>query len=168
MELIDNVNKTLASDLKETIKPGSKISIAASCFSIYAYQELKDQLENIESLKFIFTSPTFTTEKAKKEKREFYIPKLNRERSLYGTEFEVKLRNELSQKAIAKECAEWIRNKVTFKSNITNENMMGFINVDENNYMPIQGFSTSDLGCEKGNNAYNMVQKTDVPFSTAY
>lgn len=168
MELIDNINKTLASDLKETIKPGSKISIAASCFSIYAYQELKEQLENIESLQFIFTSPTFTTEKAKKEKREFYIPKLNRERSLYGTEFEVKLRNELSQKAIAKECAEWIRSKVTFKSNATNENMMGFINVDESNYMPIQGFSTSDLGCEKGNNAYNMVQKTEAPFSMAY
>ena len=168
MELIDNINKTLALDLKETIKPGSKISIAASCFSIYAYQELKEQLENIERLQFLFTSPTFTTEKAKKEKREFYIPKLNRERSLYGTEFEVKLRNELSQKAIAKECAEWIKNKVTFKSNVTNENMMGFINVDEKNYMPIQGFSTSDLGCEKGNNAYNMVQKTEAPFSTAY
>ena len=168
MELIDNINKTLASDLKETIKPGSKISIPASCFSIYAYQELKEQLENIESLQFIFTSPTFTTEKAKKEKREFYIPKLNRERSLYGTEFEVNLRNELSQKAIAKECAEWIRSKVTFKSNATNENMMGFINVDESNYMPIQDFSTSDLGCEKGNNAYNMVQKTEAPFSMAY
>ena len=168
MELIDNINKTLALDLKKTIKSGSKISIAASCFSIYAYQELKEQLKSIERLQFIFTSPTFTTEKAKKEKREFYIPKLNRERSLYGTEFEVKLRNELSQKAIAKECVEWIKNKVTFKSNITNENMMGFINVDESNYMPIQGFSTSDLGCEKGNNAYNMVQKTETPFSTAY
>ena len=162
------MNKTLADDLKQNIKNNSKVSIAASCFSIYAYQELKEQLENIEELRFIFTSPTFTTEKAKKEKREFYIPKLNRERSLYGTEFEVKLRNELSQKAIAKECAEWIKNKVTFKSNVTNENMIGFINVDEKNYMPIQGFSTSDLGCEKGNNAYNMVQKTEAPFSTAY
>ena len=119
-------------------------------------------------MRFIFTSPTFTTEKAKKEKREFYIPRLSRERSLYGTEFEVKLRNELTQKAIAKECAEWIQKKVTFKSNITNENMMGFINLDEKNYMPINGFTTVDLGCERGNNAYNMVQKTEAPFSTAY
>ena len=110
----------------------------------------------------------FTTEKAKKEKREFYIPRLSRERSLYGTEFEVKLRNELTQKAIAKECAEWIRKKVTFKSNVTNENMMGFINLDDKNYMPINGFTTVDLGCERGNNAYNMVQKTEAPFSTAY
>lgn len=168
MELIDNINKTLAQDLKQNIKIDTKISIAASCFSIYAYQELKEQLENIEELRFIFTSPTFSTDKAKKEKREFYIPKLNRERSLYGTEFEIKLRNELSQKAIAKECAEWIKNKVTFKTNTTNENMVGFINVDDKNYMPINGFTTVDLGCERGNNAYNMVQKTEAPISTEY
>ena len=168
MELIDNINKTLATDLKETIKGGSKISIAASCFSIYAYQELKEQLENIDELRFIFTSPTFTTEKAKKEKREFYIPKLNRERSLYGTEFEVKLRNELSQKAIARECAEWIKKKVTFKTNKTSDNMMGFVNVDEKNYMPVNGFTTVDLGCERGNNAYNFVQKTETPDSEKF
>ena len=125
-------------------------------------------MQGIDELRFIFTSPTFVSEKAKKEKREFYIPRLNRERSLYGTEFEVKLRNELTQKAISKECADWIRSKVTFKSNTTGENMMGFINVDDKNYMPVQGFTTVDLGCERGNNAYNMVQKTDAPFSTAY
>lgn len=168
MELINNTTKTLRDDLAVEIRKGSKLSIAASCFSIYAFQELKKELQGIDELRFIFTSPTFTTEKAKKEKREFYIPRLNRERSLYGTEFEIKLRNELTQKAIAKECAEWICQKVTFKSNVSNENMMGFINLDDKNYMPINGFTTVDLGCERGNNAYNMVQKTEVPFSTAY
>ena len=168
MELINNTTKTLRDDLAVEIKEGSRLSVAAACFSMFAFQELKKELQGIEELRFIFTSPTFTTEKAKKEKREFYIPRLSRERSLYGTEFEVKLRNELTQKAIAKECAEWIQKKVTFKSNITNENMMGFINLDEKNYMPINGFTTVDLGCERGNNAYNMVQKTEAPFSTAY
>ena len=168
MELINNTSKTLRDDLAIEIKKGSKLSIAAACFSIYAFQELKKELQGIDELRFIFTSPTFITEKAKKERREFYIPRLTRERSLYGTEFEVKLRNELTQKAIAKECAEWIRQKVTFKSNVTQENMMGFINLDDKNYMPINGFTTVDLGCERGNNAYNMVQKTETPFSTAY
>ena len=168
MELINNTTKTLRDDLAVEIKQGSRLSVAAACFSIYAFQELKKELQGVDELRFIFTSPTFTTEKAKKEKREFYIPRLSRERSLYGTEFEVKLRNELTQKAIAKECAEWIRKKVTFKSNVTNENMMGFINLDDKNYMPINGFTTVDLGCERGNNAYNMVQKTEAPFSTAY
>ena len=168
MELIDNTNKRLKDDLAVEIKHGSKLSIAAACFSIYAFQELKAQLKGIDELRFIFTSPTFITEKSKKEKREFYIPRLNRERSLYGTEFEVKLRNELTQKAIAKECADWIRQKVTFKSNVTAENMMGFINVDDSNYMPINGFTTVDLGCERGNNAYTFIQKTGAPFSQAY
>lgn len=168
MEIIDNVNKTLKDDLKIEIKDGSKLSIAAACFSIYAFQELKDELKKIDELRFIFTSPTFTTEKAKKEKREFYIPRLNRERSLYGTEFEVKLRNELTQKAIAKECAEWIRKKATFKSNISTDNMMGFINADDKSYMPVNGFTTVDLGCERGNNAYNVLQKTEAPMSDLY
>lgn len=168
MDLINNTTKTLKDDLSVEIKQGSKISIAAACFSIYAFQELKTQLSQIDELRFIFTSPTFVTEKAKKERREFYIPRLTRERNLYGTEFEVKLRNELTQKAIAKECAEWIKKKVTFKSNVSNENMMGFINVDDKNYMPINEFSTVGLGCERGNNAYNIIQKTELPFSKIY
>ncbi len=168
VEVINNIEKTLKDDLEMEIKKGSKLSIAAACFSIYSFQELKKELESIDELRFLFTSPTFTTEKAKKEKREFYIPRLNRERSLYGTEFEVRLRNELTQKAVAKECATWIKNKVTFKSNISGENMMGFINLDDKNYMPISGFTTVDLGCERGNNAYNMIQKTEMPFSKAY
>ena len=159
MQILDNINNTIKDDLQKEVKKGSKISIAAACFSIYAYQELKKQLEGVEKLHFIFTSPTFITEKTPKAKREFYIPRLSRERSLYGTEFEVKLRNELTQKAIAKECAEWIRKKVVFKSNITQEQMMGFITVDESTYMPINGFTTVDLGCERGNNAYYPVQK---------
>lgn len=168
MELIDNRNKILKDDLKTEIHKGSRLSIAAACFSIYAFQELKKELSNIDELRYIFTSPTFVKEKLKKERREFYIPRLNRERSLYGTEFEVKLRNELTQKAIAKECADWIKKKVTFKSNVTNESMMGFINVDEKNYMPINGFTTVELGCERGNNAYTMIQKSEAPFSNAY
>lgn len=112
MELIDNKSKTLRDDLANEIRKGSKLSIAAACFSSYAFQQLKKELQDIDKLRFIFTSPTFVTEKAKKEKREFYIPRLRRERSLCGTEFQVKLQNELTQKAIAKECADWIRKKL--------------------------------------------------------
>ena len=151
MEFINNVSKTLKEDLSVEIKKRSKLSIAAACFSIYAFQELKTQLMDIDELRFIFTSPTFITEKAKKEKREFYIPRLNRERSLYGTEFEIKLRNELTQKAIAKECAEWIKNKVTFKSNVSDKSIQGQIVVDDVGYTPINNFTTVELGCEKGN-----------------
>ena len=158
--------------MADTIKKGSKVSVAAACFSMYAYKELKKQLEGVENFRFIFTSPTFTTEKASKEKREFYIPRLNRESSLYGTEFEIKLRNEMTQKSIAKECADWIRRKAVFKSNITGENMQGFMTVDSSAeqvaYMPMAGFTTVDIGCERGNNSYNMTNRMEAPFSTQY
>jgi superfamily II DNA or RNA helicase len=168
MSIIDNMTKTLQEDLSDEIKQGSKLSIVAACFSFFAFEKLKKELKNIDELRFIFTSPTFITEQTPKTQREFYIPRLNRERSLYGTEFEIKLRNELTQKAIAKECADWIRQKVTFKSNITNENMAGFIHVDDNAYIPINGFTTIDLGCERGNNAYNIIQKISSPDSIKF
>ena len=172
MKIFDNISEIVRDDMADTIKKGSKVSVAAACFSMYAYKELKKQLEGAENFRFIFTSPTFTTEKASKEKREFYIPRLNRESSLYGTEFEIKLRNEMTQKSIAKECADWIRRKAVFKSNITGENMQGFMTVDSSAeqvaYMPMAGFTTVDIGCERGNNSYNMTNRMEAPFSTQY
>ena len=172
MKILDNINNTVRDDLRVEIKRGSKVSIAAACFSMYAYQELKKQLEPVEDFRFIFTSPTFVKEKAEKQKREFYIPRLSRETSLYGTEFEIKLRNEMTQRAIAKECADWIRRKAKFKSNTTGENMTGFMTVDAKDaqtaYMPMSGFTTVDIGCERGNNTYNMVNCMEAPFSQQY
>lgn len=167
MEIFNNTTKVVKDDLEKTMQPGSRISIAAACFSIYAYQELKEQLESCEELRFIFTSPTFVAEKSPKERREFYIPRLKREKSLYGTEFEVRLRNELKQKAVAKECAEWIRKKARFRSNTTREGMNNFlvVNTQENSYtyMPLNSFTTIDLGCERGNNLTNMVTRMENP-----
>lgn len=168
MDFIDNVNKTLKSDLVATLKPGSKVAIAASCFSIYAYQELKEQLEGIDELRFIFTSPAFITEKFDKQQREFYIPRLNRERDLYGSDFEIKLRNELSLKAVAKECADWIRRKCCFKSNRTNAGMPAFATVDDVVYNPLNGFTTVELGCEQGNNIATAISKMEAPFTQNY
>lgn len=172
MKVFDNVTNIVRDDMEKTIKRNSKVSVAAACFSMYAYSELKKRLESIDEFRFIFTSPTFIKEKAEKQKREFYIPRLSRESSLYGTEFEIKLRNEMTQKAIAKECADWIKRKATFKSNVTGENMGGFMTVnapaEKVAYMPMNGFTTVDIGCERGNNSYNMVNRMEAPFSTQY
>lgn len=173
METFDNISSILKDDLQVEIKHNARLSIASAYFSIYAFAELKKQLGYIEELRFIFTSPTFVTEKTPKEKREFYIPRLNREKSIYGTEFEIKLRNELTQKAIARECAEWIKNKVCFKSNKTGSHIPGLINIEnEDNtscsYYPINGFTTVDLGCEKGNNCFCFINKFEAPQSQQY
>ena len=172
MQIFDNIKSTVCDDLQGMIQKGSKLSIASACFSIYAYHELKQQLESCEELRFIFTSPTFVAEKTAKERREFYISRLKREKSLYGTEFEVRLRNELKQKAVAKECAEWMRRKVKFKSNTTRDGMNNFLLVDDGEdvytYFPMNSFTTVDLGCERGNNLFNMVSRFENPASAEF
>lgn len=172
MEIFNNTTKVVADDLAKTIVPGSRISVAAAYFSIYAYRELKKQLESCEELRFIFTSPTFVAEKTPKERREFYIPRLKHEKSIYGTEFEVRLRNELKQKAVAKECAQWIKRKVKFRTNTTRESMNHFLVVENNDeaytYTPMNSFTTVDLGCEKGNNLTNMVMRLENPNSQEF
>jgi len=163
MKLLNNITETVFEDMQKIIGKRSKISMSASCFSMYAYNVLKKQLNLADEFRFIFTAPTFIEEKNNKSQREFYIPKLNREKSLYGTEFEIKLRNEMTQRAVAKDCAEWIRRCAKFKSNTTGENMIGFTvieNADEKIvYNPLNEFTTAGLGCERGNNAYNMVTR---------
>lgn len=175
MELIDNINRLLGDDLKQTLKPGARLKIAASCFSMYAFEALKAELEKIDELQFIFTSPTFTanevTDKIRKERKEFHIPKADRERSLYGSEFEIQLRNKLTQRAIAKECADWMRRKATFKSNRSKAPMQQFACVQaaaaEAAYMPLHGFTAVDLGYQQGNAVSNLVNKMDEPTFTA-
>lgn len=169
----DNITSRVIDDLRTTLTPGAKVSVAAASFSIYAFEALKSELEDIDELRFIFTSPTFNKEHTPKQKREFFIPKLNRERTLYGSDFEIRLRNKLSQKAIARECADWIRQKVRFKTNISQQQMPGFLNVQTPEptlftYTPFNEFTTTELGCERGNNICQFIQRLPSPFSDAY
>ena len=175
MRIIDNLNELLGDDLKAEISAGSKVRIAASTFSIFAFEALRKELEKVSELEFIFTSPSFitsnATDKIRKERREFFIPQAKGgESSLYGSEFEIRLRNKLTQRAIAKECADWVRRKVTFRSNSTGNPMQQFAVVDDKAaYMPLQGFTTADLGYERGNAVSNMVHRIDdAPMTAQY
>ena len=169
--MIDNINRLLGDDLKATVTPGARLKIAASCFSIYAFEALKKELSGVDSLQFIFTAPTFVpnevTDRLKKERREFFIPKSQRESGLYGTEFEIQLRNKLTQRAVARECAQWIRQKARFRSNKTKAPMQPFVHVagreQATAYMPVNGFTAVDLGYQQGNAVSNFVNRMDEP-----
>lgn len=177
MQIIDNITTLLGDDIQAVLTKESKLKIAASCFSIYAFEALKKELSKIDTLEFIFTAPTFVpegvTDNLQKERREFFIPKARRERSLYGSEFEIHLRNRLTQKAIARECAKWIRTKASFRSNKTKAPMQQFICVEGKAesvaYMPVNGFTAVDLGLQKGNAVSNIVNRFDgAPHTNTY
>ena len=169
MQLIDNINRLLGDDLQGELRPGAKLKIAASCFSIYAFEALRNELENLESFEFIFTEPTFVpseaTDSGVRKSREFHIPKLARERNFYGTDFEIQLKNKLTQRAIAKECADWIRRKARFRSNCTKSPMQQFAGVEHGGgsaiYQPLSGFTAVDLGYQTGDAVSSYITKVD-------
>ncbi len=172
MRIIDNVGDRLGDDIASRLRGGSKLRIAASTFSIFAFEALQKELEHLDALSFIFTSSSFAatqaTDQLKKERREFFIPTSRGTASLYGSEFEIRLRNKLTQRAIAKECADWVRRKATFRSNATGNPMQQFAVVDDAAaYMPLQGFTTADLGYERTNAVSNMVHCVDEPVMAA-
>ena len=174
MEILDNVNRLLGDDLRQSMQPNSRLAIAASCFSIYAFEALMKEFQQVESLQFIFTTPTFVpnevTDKARRQPREFHLQDASHERGFFGTEFEIRLRNKLTQRAIAKECADWIRRKVQFRSNRTGAPMQQFACVSSDGqhtvYLPLHGFTAVDLGYQQGNAVSNIVNRMNEPSVT--
>ncbi|MGM9748470.1 MAG: SNF2-related protein, partial [Candidatus Cryptobacteroides sp.] len=168
----DNITQTVADDLKVQLGKGGKVCVAAACFSFYAFEALKRELENIDEFRFIFTSPAFTKDFSSKQKREFYIPKLQRERTLFGSDFELRLRNKMSQRAIARECAQWIQQKARFKSNVSGGSVNGFLTCTNTEgkyvYMPFNEFTTTELGLERGNNLCPGVIRLSSPMADGY
>ena len=169
---IDNRSIRLGDELKKEIKPGSKVKIAAATFSMFAFQQLKEELETIEELKFIFTNPTFVTDETRVGYREYTIPKKEREQSIFGGRYELKLMNELTQKAIARECAEWIRKKARFKSiNIETDEMPNGMRIETDDDTVavdrLKNFDRKELGYDSSlfkttRNLYH------APFSLSY
>lgn len=113
-KILDNKKHRVVDELKEELNKGSKLSVISAYFTIYAYAELKKELSKIENMRFIFTEPTFV-HKDQELIREYYIER-NPEKKMSGNEFEIKLRNEMKQAAIAKECAQWLEKKAEIKS----------------------------------------------------
>jgi superfamily II DNA or RNA helicase len=174
VKLIDNVNTRLGDDLKTSIKRGSKMSIAAASFSIYAFEALQKELERVDELRFVFSSPTFIEESLKKQTALFYIPNIYQDSDLCGGEFELRLKNQLTQRAIAKECSKWVKDKVVFKSNKhANLPINGMIHVKNKedeaySYTNLSNFTTADLGLTQKKGFPTLIQKSEFPNSDAY
>ena len=174
MKLIDNNVEKLKDSLISEIKKDDKIAIAASCFSMYAFKELMEQLKDISELRFIFTSSAvIKNERAKKGRKNDSRNEF--EDVLAGTAFETQLRDVMSQKAIACEFADWIRKEnIQFRAKVTNEPMTGYAVVSSSDrkhttaYAPLLGFTTVDLGCADKKDVLNLIQEIEAPYSKQY
>lgn len=170
-EFFDNRTRIVKDGLVNAIGKGDRVSVAAALFSIYGYGELKKQLNNCDSFRFIYTEPTFLTKRAAKEQREYFIPRAGREKSVGGTDLEIKLKNELKQKAIARECAEWIESKGEFRSyKDSGRAAGGYLVVDGSEpsaMQPIEGLTTSALGTTPSKQL-TMTMTIPAPMTQAY
>ena len=118
MEYLDNTGRQRLGDaLGDSIDDGAKLSIIASYFTVFAFGELKDELSKVDELRFIFDEPTFAKQmESEKDPREFVVRRRSREKGVGGTGLELTLRNNLNQRALARQCAEWARQRATFKT----------------------------------------------------
>lgn len=156
---IDNVGCRLGDDIAGFLKPGVVVFVSSSGFSLSAFEHLANELESVKSVRFVFTAPTFVPqeavkEKIKKERREFFIPGVG-EVSLLGTEYEIRLRNRLMQKAVAKRCGEWIRKGNVRFASVTEFGQIQDMFIIETEagsvvYLPFSGFTADTLGYERG------------------
>ena len=158
-EPIDNVTVRLGDDIARFLGPESSVFVAASGFSLSAFERLADELESVKSVRFVFTAPSFLPENAikerlGKERREFFIPGVG-EASVLGTEYEIRLRNRLMQRAVAKRCADWIRKgNVRFASVSEFGQLQDMFVIETTSggvlYLPFAGFTEAALGYESG------------------
>ncbi len=149
-KVLDNKTNFVYTELEESIKKGSKLSVISALFSMYAYDALKKDLDKIDNMRFIYTKPSFIRDD-KKESREYYIDN----NSIFGNDYEIKLRNEMTQGSISRDFSKWINDKLEIKSFKTpNEAQSRMVCVDngDDSSIAINGsvdFTTTGLGLNK-------------------
>ena len=144
--------------LTDSIKDSSVLSFVSAYFTIYAYESLKEKLDNIENLRFLFGEPKFlkTLDPQKSDKKYFKID-----------DDCIKLENVLEQKRIAKDCSDWIEKKVEIKSIKKSGLLHGkMYHVDNNGVQSAvigsSNFTTRGLGFSRKNNIeLNMIIDSD-------
>ncbi|HAB15903.1 MAG TPA: ATP-dependent helicase, partial [Verrucomicrobiales bacterium] len=147
--LRDNHSRGAVADfLRATIQPESKLALVSAYFTIFAYDALKDCLDSIGHLKFLFGEPSFINrlDPDKTKKKSFIL-------AAEGLE----LSKRLQQKRVARECADWIQRKVEIRT-VRQSNLLHgkMVHIDtagvEEAILGSSNFTVRGLGLGKGNN----------------
>ena len=90
-------------ELREGIRAGSRISLIAAGFSIYAYAALQEKLDTVASFRLLLSGVSADGAK-------------NAAQQLAGAKEEIGVRQRLDQAAIARDCAAWLREKADVRA----------------------------------------------------
>ncbi len=147
----------LGDDLLDHLVQDADVQIASFGFSLSAFERLEKALRNVRRIRFVFTTPTFSPqngiqERLKTERREYYIPGLGYVES-FDDRYEIRIRNRLQQRAIARQCAKWIKSgRIQFRSVTPQTQLQDVLTIQcgEENivYLPFPGFTSGALGFE--------------------
>lgn len=144
--LIDNKQYGLVGDvLKESLQEGSKLTVMAAHFTLYAFEELKDELSKLDEFRFLFTQPTFIENKFHKEQIK------QNERKIFGLDEEISYQMNLNQAYVAREFSKWLKKKGEVKSFVSKNMNDSLYYVESNNAEDIclkgpSAFSAPGLG----------------------
>lgn len=155
MRILDNISDLFGDDLKSELGGGKSVAVTAGTFSIHAFAALDEGLRRLDKFRFVFTGPSFVTDGglSRSAHREFIIPPVMNRRDLAGTPFEIRLRNKMTTRALARECAEWIKTKAQFRAN-PGTAIPPFLCATGSGegavYTGLNGFTAADLGYQPG------------------
>ena len=154
----DNHHRGIVADfLRAKIQSGSRLSVVSAYFTIYAYDALRENLDKIDHLDFLFGEPRFITslDPDKTETKAFILDGNG-----------LQLANHLEQKRVARDCAEWIRQKVDIRSvrhaQLLHGKMYHIANAGvEEAILGSSNFTVRGLGMATGNNNIELNLEVD-------
>jgi SNF2 family DNA or RNA helicase len=154
----DNHKRGVVADfLKAKVQPGSRLSVVSAYFTIYAYDALREHLDQIDHLDFLFGEPRFISslDPDKTDKKTFKIEDEG-----------LQLANRLEQKRVARDCAEWMRQKVDIRSirhaQLLHGKMYHIANAGvEEAILGSSNFTVRGLGLGAGNNNIELNLEVD-------
>ncbi|GLX87003.1 helicase [Thalassotalea loyana] len=155
--IIDNKTKKLHEDLNQHIKAGNKLSILTGLFSLYAFDELKTELNSLEQCRILFSQ--FKGFSVTQDSNTSPFGELT------GTKFETRYRNKLNQQSLAKDFAKWLEDKADIKL-VKQQGTLAqnVIHLDSNEPVTYTGaqFTGAGLGLTESESLDMITSSTDV------
>ncbi len=142
--IIDNEQETVADHLRRSLGVAEAFDFVSAYFSIYGYELLMDELDGIDRVRFLFGDPASV---------EDLDPGAKDPKSFTVTEKGLTPNHTMSQKYLAKRCADWVKQEAVAIRSVSQSNFLhgkmyltGSYDVVSNAVVGSSNFTKSGLG----------------------